>query len=248
MDLSCITVSRPASTFIPSDAYRLTAGVQSPMRLRDLIRQIRAARTAADERAVVQKECAYIRSTFRDEDSAWRCRNVAKLLYIHMLGYPAHFGQLECLKLIASPRFTDKRIGYLGAMLLLDERQDVHLLITNSLKNDLNSNVQFVVGLALCTLGAICSPEMSRDLAGEIERLMKSSNTYIKKKATLCAARIVRRVPELMEMFLPASRTLLNEKNHGVLITGVTLITEMCLQSPDTLAYFKKVCSLFLCL
>jgi len=65
------------------------------MRLRDLIRQIRAARTAADERAVIQKECAYIRSTFREEDNVWRCRNVAKLLYIHMLGYPAHFGQVS---------------------------------------------------------------------------------------------------------------------------------------------------------
>lgn len=213
----------------------------TPTRLRDLIRQIRAARTAAEERAVVNKECAYIRSTFRDEDSVWRCRNIAKLLYIHMLGYPAHFGQLECLKLTASPRFTDKRIGYLGAMLLLDERQDVHLLITNCLKklvfidiilflidihffkqkpscSDLNSSTQFVVGLALCTLGAIASPEMARDLASEVERLMKSPNTYIRKKATLCAFRVIRRVPELMEIFLPATRSLLSEKNHGELL------------------------------
>lgn len=219
---------------------KLTSTMQAPMRLRDLIRQIRAARTAAEERSVVQKECAYIRTTFRQEDNVWRCRNVVKLLYLHVLGYPVQFGQLECLKLIASPRYTDKRVGYLGAMLLLDEKQEVHLLMTNSLKNDLNSTEQFVVGLALCTLGAICSPEMARDLAGEIERLMRSSAAYIKKKAIICAARMIRKAPELLEMFIPATKNLLNERSHGVLIASIVLITEMSERSPEAVIHFRK--------
>lgn len=66
----------------------------SPKKLRDLIREIRAAKTQAEERAVVNKETADIRNNFRDEDSTYRCRNVAKLLYIYMLGYDAHYGQV----------------------------------------------------------------------------------------------------------------------------------------------------------
>ena len=81
--------------------------------------------------------------------------------------------------------------------------------------SDLQSQSQYVVGLALCTLGAIASPEMSRDLATEIDRLMKSQNHNIKKKAILCAFRIVKRVPDLLEIFLPTTKTLLSDKNHG---------------------------------
>uniref|UniRef100_A0A8C9VB80 AP-1 complex subunit gamma n=1 Tax=Scleropages formosus TaxID=113540 RepID=A0A8C9VB80_SCLFO len=199
----------------------------APIRLRELIRTIRTARTQAEEREMIQKECAAIRSSFREEDNTYRCRNVAKLLYMHMLGYPAHFGQLECLKLIASQKFTDKRIGYLGAMLLLDERQDVHLLMTNCIKNDLNHSTQYVQGLALCTLGCMGSAEMCRDLAGEVEKLLKTSNSYLRKKVLFS---------DLLVIHGAACCLCL-----GVLHTSVVLITEMCERSPDMLTHFRKL-------
>ncbi|KAM5192823.1 AP-1 complex subunit gamma-like 2 isoform 1-T3 [Mantella aurantiaca] len=217
-----------------------------PLRLHELIRAIRSVKTQNEEREVIQRECADIRSSFRDEDSMYRGRSVAKLLYMHMLGYPAHFGQMECLKLIASPRFTDKRIGYLGAMMLLDERQDAHLLITNSMKRDLEHSSSVVQGLALCTLACMGSTEMSRDLAGEVEHLLQTSNSHVKKKAVLCAVHIIRKVPELVEMFIPAAKELLAEKRHGVLYGAVLLVTEICQRHPEACKHFRKILPLLL--
>jgi AP-1 complex subunit gamma-1 len=46
----------------------------------------------------------------------------------------------------------------------------------------MNHSNMYAVGLALCTFANIASEEMSRDLANEIEKLLGSSNTYIRKK------------------------------------------------------------------
>ncbi|KAF1730929.1 AP-1 complex subunit gamma-1 [Beauveria bassiana] len=198
--------------------------------LKQFIRNVRAAKTIADERAVIQKESAAIRASFREEsaDHGIRRNNVAKLLYLFTLGERTHFGQIECIKLLASPRFADKRLGHLATSLLLDENQEVLTLVTNSLKNDLGHSNQYIVGLALCTLGNIASIEMSRDLFPEIENLLSTSNPYIRRKAALCAMRICRKVPDLQEHFLERATQLLSDRNHGVLLCGLTLVTSLC--------------------
>uniref|UniRef100_A0A7N8YGN8 AP-1 complex subunit gamma n=1 Tax=Mastacembelus armatus TaxID=205130 RepID=A0A7N8YGN8_9TELE len=208
--------------------------------LHEMIRAIRSARTQCEERGVIQRECAAIRAQFRQADNGGRSHNLAKLLYVHMLGYPAHFGQMECVRMIGSPRYSEKRVGYLGAMMLLDEKQDASLLITNSIKNDLSHSNQYVQSLALCTLACMGSAEMCRDLASEIDRLLRASNSFIKKKAALCAVHIVRKVQDLGELFAPAARSLLTEKNHGVLHGAVVLITELCERNPETLKQFRQ--------
>jgi AP-1 complex subunit gamma-1 len=98
---------------------------------------------------------------------------------------------------------------------------------------------------------------MSRDLCNEIEKLLGSSNTYIRKKvspcvilagrnsadpqAALCALRVIRRVPDLMDHFTSKAKSLLQDRNHGVLLAGITLVTEMCELDEGICAEFRKV-------
>lgn len=69
---------------------------------------------------------------------------------------------------------------------------------------------------------------MSRDLFSEIETLLSTANPYIRRKAALCAMRICRKVPDLQEHFVEKAKNLLADRNHGVLLCGLTLVTSMC--------------------
>lgn len=69
---------------------------------------------------------------------------------------------------------------------------------------------------------------MSRDLFPEIENLISTANPYIRRKAALCAMRICRKVPDLQEHFLEKATQLLSDRNHGVLLCGLTLVTSLC--------------------
>ncbi|XP_053119621.1 AP-1 complex subunit gamma-like 2 isoform X2 [Hemicordylus capensis] len=213
---------------------------EAPLTLPTLIRSIRSARTQAEERELVQRESAKIRGAFRDDEPDTRASNFAKLLYIHMLGYPAHFGQMECLKLIASHQFHEKRIGYLGAALLLDEKQDTHLLLTNSIKNDLLHPSAWVQGLALSTLGSLGSAAMLRDLAREVEKLGRAGQPSVRRKAVVCAVHIIRKVPDLTDAFTPLGEHLLTERSHSILHGAVMLTAEMCERNPLSLVHFRK--------
>ena len=51
----------------------------------------------------------------------------------------------------------------------------------------------------------------------------------------------MRKVPELADHFVSKAKNLLADRNHGVLLTAITLVTEMCQIDPNCLEEFRNV-------
>eukprot|EP00485_Elphidium_margaritaceum_P010051 CAMPEP_0202691722 /NCGR_PEP_ID=MMETSP1385-20130828/6356_1 /ASSEMBLY_ACC=CAM_ASM_000861 /TAXON_ID=933848 /ORGANISM="Elphidium margaritaceum" /LENGTH=1117 /DNA_ID=CAMNT_0049347167 /DNA_START=82 /DNA_END=3435 /DNA_ORIENTATION=- len=213
------------------------------MKLRELIREVRQCKSASAERAVIAKELACVRTAIKRQDQVqYRHRNVAKLMYCDMLGYPTHFGQMEVLKLLASKSFVEKRLGYLALMQLLDENTEVLMLSTQSLKQDMCHENPFIVGLALCAMGNIASADISRDLGRELEKLLKHNNPYIRKKALCTAIRVINRVPEMCEEYFKCGMATLEDsgQGHGPAVAAVQLLYAICMKRSKLNKKLKK--------
>lgn len=51
----------------------------------------------------------------------------------------------------------------------------------------------------------------------------------------------MRKVPDLHDHFIEKAKALLNDRNHGVLLSGITLVIEMCQQAEACLDEFRPV-------
>ena len=99
-----------------------------------------------------------------------------------MLGHDTEFGQMECLKLITTNTFMEKRIGYLGLTQLFHEKSEVLMMATHRIKSDLNSSSNYIISLALIALSEVCTTEMCRELVQDVLKIMHSGSSFVKKK------------------------------------------------------------------
>jgi hypothetical protein len=57
----------------------------------------------------------------------------------------------------------------------------------------------------------------------------------------LCALRVIKKVPDLADHFVNKAKNLLTDRNHGVLLTAITLVTEMIQVNAGFLDEFRNV-------
>ncbi|KAH3902550.1 AP-1 complex subunit gamma SCDLUD_000129 [Saccharomycodes ludwigii] len=174
--------------------------------LKQFIKDVRNANTLAKERSIITKESAKIRTQLRNDqlEISKRRSNIQKLLYLYILGEKTHFGQVECINLIASDNFINKRLGYLAAMLLLkNENPDLLTLITNLINYDLQHSNKYIVALALTTMGDLCNAELAIDLYPDVLNILNKrlDEPYLIKHSLFVASEIILKAPQLIIQF-----------------------------------------------
>jgi AP-1 complex subunit gamma-1 len=106
------------------------------------------------------------------------------------------------------------------------------MLVTNSIKNDMNNMNQYISGMALCALGNIGNQEMCLALSREVQNQMSVENPLIRKKAALCAMRIIKKVEDIEDKFNSRLTSLLEDKNHGVILSACSLLIHLLETNP----------------
>ncbi|TFL06549.1 adaptin N terminal region-domain-containing protein [Pterulicium gracile] len=217
--------------------------------LTQFIADIRGARVRELEEKRINKEMANIRKKFKDGnlDGYQKKKYVAKIVFTYILGYKVDVGHMEAVNLISSSKYSEKQIGYLAVTLLMHENSDFLRLVVNSIRKDLDSNVEVDNCLALHAIANVGGSEMAEALVEDVHRLLISptSPNFVRKKAALTLLRLYRKHPDVIPAAEWALRivSLMDDPDLGVVVCVTALVMSLAQDHLDAFAvcYMKAV-------
>ncbi|KAJ0398698.1 hypothetical protein ATCC90586_003189 [Pythium insidiosum] len=217
--------------------------------LNNFISDLRAATSREEEQQRVDKELAKIRQKFTQTtalNSYDKKKYAWKLIYIYMLGYEIDFGHMQVINLVSGTKYSEKCLGYLGCSILLKSSDELMTLVINCIRNDLKSPEACNQCLALCCVANLGGNEFSEALAPDVVHLLMSSSSiaHVRKKAALCARRMLPPTPELipLEDLEPRLHSLMSETHLGVVTSAAGLLQTALSLHPTAFRSLIDVC------
>jgi hypothetical protein len=196
-------------------------------RVHDFISAIRSAETGEEERILIVDEVAHMRTMIRDCPTEDKPGIIAKLLFLNISGENTAWGHMEAVSLMSHERLSYKRLGYLAVSLFIDEDAEILVLLTQTITTDLQCTNPLVQAYALSFLANHASTELLQSVHSDIERLVESPHPGVQKRAGVAAIRVIRRIPELSQLFRKCIPKLMGSPKHAVVSAGILLVTEM---------------------
>ena len=202
--------------------------------LQDVVRGIRSSKR--DTALYISQCIAEIKAEINSRDMFVKANALQKLTFLHMMGYSMSWASFATIEVMSSPRFAQKRIGYLAASQGFTQDTDVILLTTNLLKKELrgaNGGIGlYEAGLAINCISNIVTPELAQDLLPELTNLTTHSQPYVRKKALLCLFKVFLKYPQGLRLTFDKIQQCLEDSNPAVVSCAVNVITELSQTNP----------------
>lgn len=219
--------------------------------LTDLIRGLRSSAKSGCEQEFISKCLLEIQAEIKSD--SLKSEAVAKLCYLHMLGFDMSWAAFPVIELMAcndlekkvnlSYIFKTQRIGYLAATFVFNNSNPVLMLATNLIKKDLSSNVYAESCVALHSLAQIVSHDLARDLTIgnftiliilDIIGILKHSSPGIRKRSILVLFRMFVQYPESLQQAFPLLKDKLDDSDQSVVLAAINVIVELGTRYPKS--------------
>lgn len=200
--------------------------------LYDLIRGMRNHK--GNEREYIQnclKEC---RSEIRTQDLDLKATALLKLIYLEMFGHDMSWASFHVLEVMASAKYHQKRVGYLGAVQSFRPDTEVLMLATNLLKKDLTATSPTTISLPTVALPHVITPSLALSTLSDLLPRLNHSHASIRKKTIVTLYRLALVYPETLRAAWPKIKEKLMSTTEDPSVTAaiVNVVCELGWRRP----------------
>ncbi|GKT58917.1 AP-3 complex subunit delta [Colletotrichum tofieldiae] len=157
-----------------------------------------------------------------------------KLVYLEMVGHDMSWASFHVLEVMSSPKYHQKRVGYLAAVQSFRPDTEVLMLATNLLKKDLSSTQATTISLPMTTLPHIITPSLALSTLSDLLPRLGHSNPAIRKKTIVTLYRLALVYPETLRAAWPKIKERLMDKDEDPSVTAaiVNVVCELGWRRP----------------
>ncbi|KAL8760239.1 MAG: hypothetical protein Q9184_003396 [Pyrenodesmia sp. 2 TL-2023] len=157
-----------------------------------------------------------------------------KLIYLEMFGHDMSWASFHVLEVMSSPKYLQKRVGYLGAVQSFRPDTEVLMLATNLLKKDITSHSVPIIALPLITLPHIITSSLALSLLSDLLPRLSHSHPNVRKKTVVALYRLALVHPETLRPAWPKIKELLmtDEEDSSVTAAAINVVCELGWRRP----------------
>ncbi|RFU73465.1 ap-3 complex subunit delta [Trichoderma arundinaceum] len=144
------------------------------------------------------------------------------------------WASFHVLEVMSSPKYHQKRVGYLGAVQSFRQDTEVLMLATNLLKKDLAATAPTVMSLPIATLPHVITPSLALSTLADLLPRLNHSHANIRKKTLVTLYRLALVYPEALRAAWPKIKDRLMDPNEDPSVTAaiVNVVCELGWRRP----------------